>query len=125
MLRNSFFAIGMLSLISVIGSTGLASAGYGAIAFDQHNCAWGRSWNFATAQKAAAVALAECGRRGCKVIVRIGPRQCGSLSSTPNCRGWGAATRSTLAEAQNVGLQSCARANTGTLCTVKVGDCNQ
>ena len=59
-----------------------AFAGYGAIAFDEQNCAWGRSWNYPNANEAAAVALKECGHAVCKVVIEIGPRQCGSLAST-------------------------------------------
>jgi Domain of unknown function (DUF4189) len=125
MQRVIVIAMGTAAVVSVLASSGPASAQYGAIAFDQNNCAWGRAWNFQTAPLAAAAALTECGRPGCKVIVEIPPRACGSLSSTANCKGWGAATRPTLAEAQKAGLELCANANTGMECIARVGDCNK
>ena len=124
MRRLILLATTSAALASALASTS-AFAQYGAIAFDQNNCAWGRAWNYQTAALASAAALTSCGKPGCKVIVQIVPHACGSLAATPNCRGWGAATRATLAEAQNAALQDCAKANTGTVCTAKIGDCNR
>lgn len=125
MKRIISLAMGIAALVSTLAVSGAASAQYGAIAFDQNNCAWGRAWNFPTAPLAAAAALSECSKAGCKVIVEIGPHACGSLSATANCKGWGAATRPTLGEAQTVGLQLCVHANTGMECITRVGDCDQ
>jgi hypothetical protein len=116
--------MGLAGLALVVASNGAAFAGYGAIAFDEKNCAWGRSWNYPNVNEAAAVALKECNHATCKVVIEIGPRQCGSLASTPNCRGWGAATRSSLAESQASALFDCAKANTGTQCFARVNNCN-
>jgi hypothetical protein len=116
--------MGLTGLAFVVASNGAAFAGYGAIAFDEQNCAWGRSWNYPSANEAAAVALKECNHSVCKVVIEIGPRQCGSLASTQNCKGWGAATRATLAQSQASALNDCAKANAGTECFARINNCN-
>jgi hypothetical protein len=123
MRRTALLVTGLVALISIFGSRS-AHAQYGAIAYDSNNCAWGRAWNYQTPQLAAATALAECANSGCKVMAEIGPHQCGSLASTANCKGWGWATRPTLAEAQAAALQECVGYNAGE-CIARVGDCDQ
>jgi len=113
----------LVTLISGFVGGSPAFAQYGAIAYDSNNCAWGRAWNFQTPQLAAATALAECANSGCKVMTEIAPHQCGSLASTANCKGWGWATRPTLAEAQAAALQQCVAYNAGE-CIARVGDCD-
>jgi hypothetical protein len=53
MQRTALFVTGTLALIGVLVSAAPARAQYGAIAFDDENCAWGRSWNYSTPQQAA------------------------------------------------------------------------
>jgi hypothetical protein len=125
MQRATLFIAGMLALIGVLISAAPARAQNGAIAFDDENCAWGRSWNYSTAQQAATVALQQCRYASCEVLAQIGPRQCGSLATTATCKGWGWSTRPTLAEAQAAALQDCASANAGYECIARVGDCNR
>jgi hypothetical protein len=100
-----------------------ALAQQGAIAYDQNNCAWGDSWNFATQAQAQAKAMAECNHAGCRIMAQIGPRQCGALAATPNCKGWGWATRPTRAASELGAMQECQGANAGQ-CTVRLSDCN-
>lgn len=116
---------GLIALIGAFVIAAPAHAQYGAIAFDDENCAWGRSWNYSNAAQASVVALAECKYAGCEVLTQIGPGQCGSLAATGNCKGWGWATRPTLAEAQQAALDDCASANVGVECVTRVGDCNR
>lgn len=123
-MRVTRLAIGLAVLLGAGVCGGAAQAQYGAIAYDQVNCAWGRSWNYGTPQQAASVALAECHQAGCKVVLEIGPHQCGSLASTANCRGYGWGTSGSLAAAQSIALQECVRYNAGE-CIARVGDCNR
>ena len=62
----------MLTLASILLAATPTLAAYGAIAWDKQSGKRGWSWNEATAQKAAEVAISECGASGCKVIIRTG-----------------------------------------------------
>jgi len=124
MRRAALLVIGLITIIGIFAGARSAQAQFGAIAYDRANCAWGRSWNFASPREAAAVALAECRYAGCQVILEIGPHQCGSLASTVNCRGYGWATSGSRSGAQYAALQACVRYNAGE-CIARVGDCNR
>ena len=123
MRRSTQTIMGLVVLLGAGAWADTAQAQYGAIAYDQANCAWGRAWNYATPQLAAATALAECRQAGCKVVLEIGPHQCGSLASTANCRGYGWGTSGSVATAQSIALQECVRYNAGE-CIARVGDCD-
>jgi hypothetical protein len=116
-------------VLAAIAAAGLASASpalaqYGAIAYDTANCAWGDSWNFPNQAAADQKALAECKHPGCKVMTQIGPHQCGALAATPDCHGWGWATRPSRAAAELGAMQECQGHNAGQ-CAVKLGDCDR
>jgi len=122
-----FTALLSLALVALAGlatSARPALAQQGAIAYDQNNCAWGASWNYADQAQAQAKAMAECNHAGCRVLAQIGPNQCGALAATPNCKGWGWATRPTRAAAELGAMEECQGANSGQ-CTVRVSDCDR
>lgn len=121
MRQTGIFAV---ALIGVLAIAAPAFADFGAIAYDNASCAFGRSWNYATQAEAASKATAECNHPGCRVIASIGPRQCGALAVTPNCRGFGWATRPSKDAAELKAMQDCQRDNPGQ-CSVKVSDCNR
>jgi hypothetical protein len=118
-----FIALAVTLALGVLASAGPARAQYGAIAYDQNNCAWGDSWNYANPALASANALSSCKAAGCKVLAQIGPAQCGALAATGNCRGWGWATRPTRAESELAAMQECQKYNAGQ-CTLKLSDCD-
>src|ERR1700726_4094160 len=69
---------------------------YGAIAYDRTNCVAGRSWNFPSRAGADDRAVSECssdGSKNCKVVVEVGPDQCGAIAATDDCGGTGWAAR--------------------------------
>ena len=121
MRRSGIF--GLAAVIGVMAAGAPAFADFGAIAYDQHNCAVGRSWHYPNAQQAANVALSECGHRGCKVILEVGPGQCGAIAITPDCHGYGWAKRPSRDAARLSAMENCQHYNAGQ-CTVRAADCN-
>jgi hypothetical protein len=122
MRQAHFIAVAATVLFGVL--SGSASAQWGAIAYDQNNCAWGDSWNYPNSPDANAHALASCNHAGCKLLAQIGPAQCGSLASTPDCKGWGWATRPTRAESELAALTECKAYNAGA-CVLRLSDCDR
>jgi hypothetical protein len=122
MRRKGLFATA--ALIGIVASAVPAFADFGAIAYDQRNCAVGRSWHFDNPHRAADTALAECGHPGCKVVLEVGPGQCGAIAITPNCHGYGWATRPTRDAAQLSAMTECQHYNAGQ-CSVRTVDCNR
>lgn len=114
----------MLALASILLPAAPALAGYGAIAWDKESGKRGWSWNEATAQKAAEVALSECGAGGCKVIMRTSAAQCAALATIETGKFVGAAWRKTKDAARLAALANCQKGNAGD-CVVRVSDCNK
>lgn len=118
---NGIFAAA--ALLAALLSAAPAFADYGAIAYDQHNCAVGRSWRFDSPRRAQDVALSECGHPGCRVVLEVGPGQCGAIAITNDCHGYGWARRDTREAAQLSAIQNCQHYNAGQ-CSVRAVDCN-
>ena len=97
---------------------------YGAIAWDEATGTYGSSWNQATAQRAADVALSKCGSTGCKVVIRPGRRECAALATTESGKYAGGAARRDKDAARLAALTNCKKGNAGE-CTVRVTDCNK
>jgi Domain of unknown function (DUF4189) len=114
----------MLALTSILLAATPALAAYGAIAWDKQSGKRGWSWNEATAQKAAEVAISECGASGCKVIMRTGAGQCAALATIDTGKFVGAAARKTKDEARLAALANCQKGKAGD-CIVRVSDCNK
>ena len=114
----------MLALASILFAATPALAAYGAIAWDKQSGKRGWSWNEATAQKAAEVAISECGASGCKVIMRTGAGQCAALATIDTGKFVGAAARKTKDEARLAALANCQKGKAGD-CIVRVSDCNK
>jgi S1-C subfamily serine protease len=101
-----------------------ARGDYGAIAWDQQSGRRGWSWNQNTAQRAAEVALSECGASGCKVIIRTGRTMCAALATTEDGKFIGAASRQDRDAARLAALANCNKGTTGE-CIVRMTDCNK
>ena len=123
-MRTSGIVMAAAALLGVVVSTGPSYADFGAIAYDQHDCAVGRSWHYDSPQRAAERALAECGHRGCRVVLEIGPGQCGAIAVTPDCHGYGWATQRSRDGAQLAAMQNCQHYNAGQ-CSIRTADCNR
>jgi Domain of unknown function (DUF4189) len=113
-----------LAVSSILLSAMPAFAAYGAIAWDRESGKRGWSWNEATSQKAAEVALSECGASGCKIIMRTGMAVCAALATIDNGKFVGAAARKTKDDARLAALTNCQKGKAGD-CTVRFSDCNK
>jgi hypothetical protein len=98
--------------------------GFGAIAWDRETGKRGWSWNQPSAERAAELALSECGTTGCKVIMLTGRGTCAALATTETGKFVGAASRRDRDAARLAALKDCEKGNAGE-CTVRVTDCNQ
>ncbi len=124
MRSTTLTAAAMLTFASVLMTALPAFADYGAIAYDTKTGRHGASWHQATPQRAAEVALSECGATGCKVLIKVGSRRCGALASTEDGKGWGAAGRDASDKARLAALADCQKVKLGE-CVVRVTDCNK
>ena len=114
----------MFALASILLAATPALAAYGAIAWDKQSGKRGWSWNEATAQKAAEVAISECGASGCKVIMRTGAGQCAALATIDTGKFVGAAARKTKDDARLAAMANCQKGKAGD-CILRVSDCNK
>lgn len=112
------------ALTALLAGAMPAFADFGAIAYDQRNCAVGRSWHYDNPRRAAEKALEECGHGGCQVVLEVGPGQCGALAITDNCHGYGWAKRESRDAAKLSAMENCQRRNAGQ-CNVRTVDCNR
>jgi hypothetical protein len=114
----------MAALASILLSATPALAAYGAIAWDKESGNRGWSWNQATAQKAAELALSQCGASGCKVVIRTSAGRCAALATTADGKFAGGAARKTKDEARLAALANCQKGKAGD-CVIRVSDCNK
>src|SRR5215469_5902950 len=68
MSRSVWIVIALLAFVYTLWPRVPAFAAYGAIAWDRGTGKYGASWNQPTPQRAAEVALSECGATSCKVV---------------------------------------------------------
>ena len=99
-------------------------AGYGAFAIDESAGKFGLSTNEATPRDAEEAAIKGCSAADCKIVFRVGPRQCGAIALTEDGKIWGGATRPARADAALAALQNCQKRTTAQ-CTVHGAECNR
>ena len=115
---------GMAAIILVLAPITPATAGYGAIAYDQNNGKGGASWDQATPAKANELALKQCASPDCRVHP-VEPKGCGALAISDKDKAWGGADRETLDRAKRDAVEHCqTHTQTGT-CAVRVSGCNK
>jgi len=125
MRRSTLIAAGLFALGTLAAQPVAASAAeYGAIAYDVASGRIGYSWHGPSVANANQAAINACGTAGCRIVIEIGPGLCGALATAPNPAGWGAASRSTRADAELGAITDCQRVNYGQ-CRIQVSDCNQ
>jgi Domain of unknown function (DUF4189) len=117
-------AAALLAVLPILLSAMPALAAYGAIAWDKESGKRGWSWNEATSQKAAEVALSECGASGCKIIMRTTGGVCAALATIDTGKFVGAAARKTKDAARLAALANCQKGKAGE-CTIRFSDCNK
>jgi len=115
---------GLFGLGIAAAPTLASAAEWGAIAYDTGSGHIGYSWHGTGVEVAKAAALKACGTAGCTIVIDIGPGLCGALATAPNPTGWGAASRSTRANAELGAIADCEKVNRGA-CKIQVSDCNQ
>src|SRR5271165_5681294 len=101
-----------------------APGGYGSIAWDKETGKRGWSWNQPSGQRAAELALSECGATGCKVIMRTGRAMCAALATTETGKYVGAARRRDREAARLAAVKDCQKGNAGE-CTARFTECNK
>jgi hypothetical protein len=101
-----------------------AFAEYGAFAHDEASGKFGFSWNEANQRQAEDAAIKGCNVTSCKVVFRVGPKQCGAIAMTDDGKIWGGSTRPTKAAAELGALEGCQK-RTKVQCKVKGAECNR
>src|ERR1700691_536640 len=115
---TQFVAGGIIGLATLLAlSPSAFAAEYGAIAYDTGTGHMGWTWHAPSSTQADAGAITACATAGCKAVIEIGAGMCGALATTPDGKGWGAASRSNSDAAKLGAMQDCQKANTGQ-CTV-------
>jgi hypothetical protein len=117
-------AAGITVIFLALASAAPASAGYGAIAYDQQNGKLGASWNQSTQARANELALKECASTECRVHP-VEPKGCGALAKSDKDQAWGGADRVSLDEAKREAVAHCQTHTTGGQCAVSVSGCNK
>ena len=123
MRRTRMTAVGFSAILAMLAAAP-AFAGYGALTYDEESKKYGLSSNEETQSKADDVALKECGGGKCKIIFRMGPRQCGAIALQENSAAWGAAWRAQRADAELAAMQDCQK-HTKEQCKVREAACNR
>src|SRR5437762_2776274 len=124
MRRAPLIFAGMGAIILALATTAPASAGYGAIAYDQNSGKEGASWNQATPSAANELALKACASADCRVHP-VEPKGCGALAISNKDKAWGGADRESLDKAKRDAVAHCqTHTNEGT-CAVRVSGCNK
>jgi hypothetical protein len=101
----------------------LGYGGFGAFAHDERSGRYGFSWNEADQPHAEYAALRGCGGGDCKVVFRVGPRQCAAIALTDDGKVWAGSTRPTKAAAELAALQGCQK-RTLAQCRLRGAVCN-
>jgi hypothetical protein len=117
-------AAGITVIFLTLASAAPASAGYGAIAYDQQNGKLGASWNQSTQARANELALKECASTECRVHP-VEPKGCGALAKSDKDQAWGGADRVSLDEAKREAVAHCQTHTTDGQCAVSVSGCNK
>lgn len=125
MLRKMLIAAGIAVAGMMTIGAAPASAGYGAIAFDEATGRYGFAWNEKTAHEAEQIAVKDCKTAGCKVVIPVGPRECAALASSEGGKiAWGGAKRPARDAAKLGALENCQKRSAGK-CEIRGSECNK
>lgn len=123
-MRSRTLSVGFAATLFALGSAVPAFAEYGAVARDEATGKYGLSWNEANQKQAEDAAIKGCNTTGCKVVFKVGPKQCGAFATTDDGKIWGGSVRPTKAAAELAALQGCQK-RTKVQCAVKGSECNR
>ncbi len=124
MQRATPIAAAIAAIILAFAAPAPASAGYGAIAYDQDSGKQGASWNQSTPAQANEMALKSCASAACRVHP-VEPAGCGALALSDKDKAWGGADREKLDAAKREAIAHCRTHTTDGTCTVRVSGCNK
>jgi len=117
--------VGMWVLaISMATGIGSARAEFGALAHDDTTGKYGLSSNEETQSKADDVALKECASNNCKIVFRMGPKECGAIATAESGTAWGAGKRPDRAKAELDAMTNCQKRTKGQ-CKIRSSECNR
>lgn len=117
-------AAGAAALLLMVTIAAPASAGYGAIAYDQQNGKLGASFDAPTQARANEAALRQCASAECRVHP-VEPKGCGALARSNKDQAWGGADRVSLDEAKREAVAHCQTHTTTGTCAVSISGCNK
>ena len=123
-MRRAILIAACFSAIMAV-SAAPAFAGFGALAYDQDARKWGLSSNEDSEGKAEDVAMKECGSDKCKIIFRMGPKQCGAIAlDEGETNAWGGGKNPQRATAELAAITNCQKHTKGQ-CKVRASECNR
>jgi clan AA aspartic protease (TIGR02281 family) len=111
------------SLPAIAPSAAFGAGRFGAFAHDDVSGKYGIAWNEISQPAAEYNAVRGCNSPGCRVVFRVGPRQCGALATTDDGKVWGGSIRPTKAAAELAALQGCQK-RTMAQCRLRGAECN-
>lgn len=117
-------AAGIAAMMLVLAAATPASAGYGAVAYDQNTGKFGASFDQPTPAKANEQALKQCASKDCRVHP-VEPKGCGALAMSDKDQAWGGADRVTLTAAERDAIHHCQSHTTTGTCAVRLSGCNK
>lgn len=125
--RMSLIAAGVSGLLILAATP--AFAAYGAMALDEDTGKYGASWHEETQKRADDAALKGCTSGGCKIVFRVGPRQCGAIATgdkgSSGKVAWGGKNNATTRDAAKLAaLENCQKHTSGK-CEVRESECNR
>ena len=124
MRRVMITAAALAALTVAFAAAAPASAGFGAIAYDQYAGNEGASWNQPSEAQANEQALKQCASADCRVH-SVKPKACGALARSDKDKAWGGAERETLDKAKRDAVGRCKTHTQIGTCLVKVSGCNK
>jgi Domain of unknown function (DUF4189) len=122
-MRRLWIVVALLAFGYTLLPSTPASAGYGAVAWDEATGKYGRSFNQPDRQRAEERALGECGASGCKILTWAGPARCLALATSEDGKQAAAVQRKDRDAARLAALKLCPK--TAGECVVRVTDCNK
>jgi Domain of unknown function (DUF4189) len=121
--RSSLWVASIIG-VAVAMDAGCAMAAYGAFALDDAAHKYGYSWNKESAREADDAALKGCATDKCKVVFRVGPKQCGAIAMTTDGKAWGGAQRDRRDAADLAAIENCQKRTSGQ-CKIRASECNR
>lgn len=123
-MQRMIIVLGIWAVAAVTIGTSPALAGYGALARDDATSKFGLSSNEETQKKADEVAVKECGSDNCKVVFRMGPKQCGAIATAESGTAWGGGRRPDKTSAELAAMTNCQKQTKGQ-CKIRSSECNR